>query len=221
MDVAKALDLSEASVKRLFAEQNFSLRRLEMICGLINLQISDLVELILKGQPQLEQLTVEQEREITNDPLLLLITVNMINGLNYQEITDKYNIELSNCIQKLAHLDRLKIIELLPRNRIKLLTGPNFSWIANGPIQKFYQTQLEREFFQSGFDGESEKLIVLNGLITKASNTEFQKKMQKLANSFNDLIKEDMPNNLSKKHGHTIVIATRQLQYRLFKKYLK
>jgi len=220
-DVAKALDLSEASVKRLFAEQSFTLQRLESIGQLIGLQISDLVEAMLKEQPQLVQLTEEQEKEIISDPLLLMITANVINGLSYEDIIKKYTIKTTDCIQKLARLDRLKIIELLPNNRIKLLIAPNFAWLPNGPIQKFYQTQLEQEFFQCRFDKETEKLIVLNGLLTKASNIEAQKLMQKLANSFNELIKEDMPQEYDKKNGVTAVFALRQWQYSLFEEYLK
>jgi len=220
-DVAKALELSEASVKRLFAEQSFTLQRLESISQLIGLQISDLVQLMLKEQPQLVQLTQEQEQKIISDPLLLMITANVINGLSYDDIIKKYTIKPTDCIQKLARLDRLKIIELLPNNRIKLLIAPNFTWIPNGPIQRFYQTQLEKEFFQCRFDKETEKLIVLNGLLTKASNIEAQKKMEKLANDFNELIKEDMPQQFDKKAGVTAVFALRQWQYSLFEEYLK
>ncbi len=220
-EVAKALDLSEASVKRLFSEQNFTLQRLEIVGQLIGLQLSDLIQLMLQNQPQLVQLTEEQEREIISDPLLLMITANVMNGLSYNDIIDKYNIKPTDCIQKLSRLDRLKIIELLPRNRIKLLIAPNFAWIPNGPIQHFYQDQLEREFFQCQFDKETEKLIVLNGLLTKASNAEVQKKMQQLANHFNELIKEDIPQDIDKKQGVTAVLALRQWQYSLFEPYLK
>lgn len=220
-DVAQILDLSEASVKRLFAEQSFTLQRLETVSQMLGLQISDLVQLMLKEQPQLVQLTEEQEKEIISDPLLLMITANVINGLSYDDIINKYNIKATDCIQKLARLDRLKIIELLPNNRIKLLIAPNFTWLPNGPIQRFYQAQLEQEFFQCRFDKETEKLIVLNGLLTKASNIEMQKRMQKLANSFNELIKEDMPLDYDKKGGVTAVFALRQWHYSLFEEYLK
>ena len=43
-DVAKELDLSEASVKRLFSERNFSLYRLEKTCTLIGIDMAELVD---------------------------------------------------------------------------------------------------------------------------------------------------------------------------------
>jgi DNA-binding Xre family transcriptional regulator len=42
-EVAKKLELSEASVKRLFAERSFTLTRLAQVCELLNLEFSDLV----------------------------------------------------------------------------------------------------------------------------------------------------------------------------------
>ena len=47
--VSEALELSETSVKRLFSEEAFSLKRLEKICELLHLDISDLVHLMEKN----------------------------------------------------------------------------------------------------------------------------------------------------------------------------
>ena len=63
-DVAVALGLTEASVKRLFAQQSFSLARLDQVCHLLDIEISDLVQLMNEQQQRLQQLTVEQEMEL-------------------------------------------------------------------------------------------------------------------------------------------------------------
>jgi DNA-binding Xre family transcriptional regulator len=39
-DVAQLLDLSEASVKRLFASQSFTLQRLEQLCDWLQIEFS-------------------------------------------------------------------------------------------------------------------------------------------------------------------------------------
>lgn len=220
-DLAKALELSEASVKRLFAEENFTLHRLECACRFIGLQLEELVALMSKDQPQLRQLSLDQETVIAEDVLLLLITVNVINGYTMADLLDDYAIDQHECIRKLAHLDRLKIIELLPGNRIKLLVSPNFQWRPNGPIQQFFLSHVQREFFTSKFEGEHEKLLVLNGILSKASNLEMQKKIQKLAREFNDLIQTDASLPLSEKFGTTMVMAMRHWQYELFNEYLR
>lgn len=218
-DLATALDLSEASVKRLFAEENFTLQRLDAACGFIGIQIEELVALMNKEQPQLKQLSEQQEKEVADDLLLLLVAVSVINGFTLAEILQQYDIKETECIRKLAHLDRLKIIELLPNNRIKLRVAPNFRWRSNGPIQQFFLKHVQREFFHSRFAGEEEKLLVLNGVLSKASNAELQRKMQKMARDFNELMQNDAALPLDERYGNTMVMAIRHWQYDMFSKY--
>ncbi|MDO6514335.1 helix-turn-helix transcriptional regulator [Neptuniibacter sp. 2_MG-2023] len=221
VDVANALELSEASVKRLFADKNFTLERLERICDMLNIELSELVQRMSKAQHQLIQLTREQEKEIANDLTLLLITVSVISGMSYDDIIYTYDIPETTCIQKLAQLDRLKIIDLLPNNRVKLLVAPNFHWLPNGPIQQFFQEKVEQDFFSSRFDKANEKLIVTNAILTDSSNARLQKKMERLAAEFNELMQEDHAAPSQQKNGTTMVLAIRQWQYSLFKKMSK
>lgn len=220
-DVAAALDLSEASVKRLFSEQNFTLQRLETISELAGLELSGLFQLMAKEQQRLTRLTREQEQEIASDLELLLVAVSVINGFSYTDIVTHYELDEHQCIRKLAQLDRLKIIELQPNNRVKLLVDPNFSWLPNGPIQQFFQQKVEQDFFRSRFDKQHEKLIVLNGVLTPQANLAMQKKMERIAEEFNSQIRDDAPLPMEQKHGNTMVLAIRQWQYSLFKNYRK
>lgn len=220
-NVAAQLGLSEASVKRLFAEESFTLQRLEDVCHMIGLEISELIQLMESEQRKIIQLSLEQEEQIAADLLLLMITACVINGYSYQDLIEQYDIKPTDCIQKLVALDRLKIIELLPNNRIKLLISHNFSWQPNGPIQRFFQEKIEQDFFSSKFDQAHEKLIVINGLLSKASNIEFQKKLQRLAQDFTELSQQDFSLPMEEKYGNSIVLAVRQWQYNLFEAYKK
>ncbi len=215
-DVATALSISEASVKRLFSEHSFSLQRLEVTCQLIGLQLSELILLMEKEQPQLYQLTEQQEREIIADPLLLLISISIVNGHTFDELCRHINITPVECIKKLAHLDRIKIIDLLPNNRIKLLIAPNFSWRPNGPIQQFFQQHIEKDFFRSTFNKNNEQLLVLNGELSETANRTFQKKMSKLAKEFNALMQEDSALPIEERHNTTVVLASRSWEFQLF-----
>ncbi len=220
-DVAKLLDLSEASVKRLFAEENFTLQRLEMVCESMGLELSDLIQAMVSDRNSVTQLSWDQEEMIVSDLLLLMITVCVINGYAYEDLLAQYEIDPHDCIQKLAALDRLKIIDLLPGNRIKLRVSPDFSWIKKGPIQQLFQSKIEKDFFNSQFDKDTESLIVLNGLLSTRGNLEFQKRMRRLAREFSELCNEDKSLTIDQRHGTSLVIAMRQWQYSLFKAYQK
>lgn len=218
-DVAVALGMSEASIKRLFIDHSFSLQRLEAICHLIGLQLSDLVLLMEKDQPQLDELSEAQEKDLVNDPLLLMIAIHVVNKHTFADLCEVINISDTECIRKLAQLDRLHIIELLPNNRIKLLISPNFRWRLNGPIQQFFQQHVENDFFRSTFKAGEEKLLVLNGSLSEFSNREIQKKIDKLAREFNELMQSDSSLPKEQKKNITVVLASRAWQFSLFDKF--
>ena len=151
-DVAVAIGLTEASVKRLFAQQSFSLARLDQVCQLLDIEVSDLIQLMNEQRQSSQQLTVEQEKELIGNMKLLIVAVSVLNRWTMDDILSWYTISEHECVRHLAKLDRLKIIELLPGNRIKLLVAPNFSWLENGPIQFFFQKKIGQEFFNTRFN---------------------------------------------------------------------
>lgn len=215
-DVAKHLNLAQASIKRLFSEENISLARLDQICQMMNLEISDLVKTMSEQQGQLQQLSIEQEQEITQDINLLLICVCVLNRWSMQEIMDHYNMPETEIIQKLAKLDKLKLIDLLPGNRIKLLVDSNFGWRESGPIQKFFQLIIGNEYFNSQFEHDDELLVVLNGMLSNQSNGEFQRKIKRLAREFELLNQDDANLPLNNRNGVTAVLAIRGWRFGLF-----
>lgn len=215
-DVARKLGLTEASVKRLFSERSFSLNRLDQVCQLLQIELSDLVRLMEENNTRITQLTEKQEMEIAGDITLLLVAICALNKWSMKEIVDHYAISENECVGYLARLDKLGIIDLLPGNRFKLLVAVNFRWLENGPIQRFFQTRVESDFFNSRFDKNTEKLRVLNGMLSNDSLDILKTKLEKLGVEFRDLNDSDTKLDLLERHGTTMVVALRQWEYGLF-----
>ena len=170
VDVGLHLGLSEASVKRLFYQKSFSLQRLDQVCQMMDIEISDLVQQMNEsGTGAISRLTLQQEQELVGDPELLLITVCVLNRWTLEQMLEDLDIPEPRCIKHLVRLDRLEMIELLPRNRVKLRVAPNFQWHENSPIQQFFLQKLQSDFFNSRFDQEQERLIVINGMLAASS----------------------------------------------------
>lgn len=219
-DVAKHLKLSEASVKRMFAQQTFTLNRLDAICQMMEIEISDLIQEANSATArQITELTIEQEKEIANNLELLLVTILVINHWSMDDILAIYDFTEAQCIQYLAKLDKLNIIELLPNNHIKIKVSSNFKWHKNGYIQRFYRETIEAEFFKSKFILEEEKLIVLNGMLSPESNIIFQRKLERLAREFDEMAKDDTSLPLDKRFGYTSVLAVRDWRFSVFDKF--
>ncbi len=217
-DVANHLKLSENSIKRLFSEKSFSIARLEKVSHMIDLEISDLVQIMIEQIHQIEMLSEQQEEEIANDIKLLLVTNCVLNRWSLEQIIENYQITQTECIQLLAKLDRLKIIELLPGNKVRVIVAKNFNWRPKGPIQKFFQTKVQSDFFKSDFQSQGEKLTFTSGLLSIGSNATLVKKMKRLVDDFNKLNDEDASLPFNERHGTSMVIAIRQWELERFQK---
>jgi DNA-binding Xre family transcriptional regulator len=220
-DVAKTLDLSEASVKRLFSECSFSLLRLDSICQMMPMEISDLIVMMNQrnSEAMLSSLSWQQEQDIADDTALLLVAVCVLNRWSTDELLEHYHLTEAQCIRYLIRLERLKLIELLPKNKIKLKISANFKWLEDGPIQQFFQQNLAADFLSGGFKRSHERLIVINGMLSDQAMAVFHRKLQQLAREFDELNTEDAALSLDQRHGSTVMLAMRDWQYGLFEQF--
>lgn len=217
VDVAQHLEVSEGTVKRLLAEgHQISLERLERICQLIGLEMAELFKLAASHNKGLESLTLEQEKHLIEDKALLLIAICVLNGYQFEQIIEQYTFCESELVQKLVQLDRLSIIDLLPGNKIRLQVSPTFQWQTGGPIQRFFQQQVQEAFFQSYFSAEDEKLSMATGLMSIPTNKKLQHKLQKVIDEFYQACQSDNSLEMSEKHGTSLVIALRRWTFPLF-----
>lgn len=219
--VAETLMLSEASVKRMFSSGQFTLDRVEAICALVDWDWVDLAEAAKSGEKKIDQLSDEQEAEIARDFELLMVAVSVINGFSFRDLVELHRMSETKCIQKLAQLDRLKLIELLPGNRIKLKISTNFRWNPLGPIQKYFLDVAAKQFFDTRFSGKEEKLVVVNAMLSDASHQLMQQKMDKLAAEMSLAMKNDADLPTKDKKGNTLVIALRHWQFEPFEAYAR
>jgi DNA-binding Xre family transcriptional regulator len=220
-DVARRLGMSEANVKRLFVSKRFTLERLEDICRLMQMELTDLFQLYQESRQRISQLTLEQEKELVQDTKLLLVAVSVRNHLTFDDILSNYKISQNECIRCLAKLDRLMIIDLLPNNRIKLRIDEDFHWIPHGPIENFFNKQIQQQFLKSGFSGELENRRFLFGLLSDSSTRVMTNKIQNLAKEFTDLHRQDAHLPLKKRHSIGFLLAMRPWELEVFKPLIK
>lgn len=217
-DVAHDLQLSMATVKRMFAEASFTLERLDQVCRLLSIDIADLVKMAEGHSRKLTELSEQQERELVADPRLLLVAYLVTNGYAFADITEHYHYSAPELIRELAKLDRLKLIELLPKNRIRLLIAPNFSWRKGGPIQRFFVDRLRDEFLHSEFNRAGEVWMVLSGMLSHASARKLADHARRMEREFKDLNAIDMHLPLEQRQQVSMIVAMRPWRPAVFQK---
>ena len=215
-DVARHLGVSLATVKRLFHRGDLTLSRLEQICDLAGLQLTELIENMAAEEPLVSELTRDQERELIANPKLLLVCYLLINRWELAQITEHFQVEPEESKKLLRRLRDLKLIELLPFDRIKVLTARNFRWHTDGPVQRYFLEQVQRDFFGARFDGVGEVLYLLAGLLSDGSRRQVERSLQRVAAQIDELSKGDAKLPRDEREPFGTVIALRSWEFSAF-----
>jgi transcriptional regulator with XRE-family HTH domain len=207
--VARGLNMSEANVKRMFSSHHFTLDRFEQVCQIAGLGLTELAREVDSEKNYISHLTLEQEREVVGNTRLFLVAVCALNHLSLEQMVATYDIPKSECIQHLLRLDRIKFLELMPNNRIRLKVTPTFSWLPNGPILQYFMQRAQHEYFRSRFDGPNEIIMVVNAMLSPASSARFVARLRKVANEFSELHNDDKHLRIGERRPASVVLALR------------
>lgn len=207
--LAEKLEISESSVKRIFAEESLSLQRLEQICAIINLDFSELVLMMNRDKPRISELTEEQEKVAAADIRLLGIAFLVVNGWSYESILQQYPISPADLVHYLLVLDKLRVIDLEPNNRIRLLISPNFSWRKHGPIQQALSKTVQKDFMEGNIESMGGQQHFVSGMLSASSRDEMFKHLDKLTLLFNELKRQDQSLPLNQRMGFSMATTLR------------
>ncbi len=215
--VAAGLEMSEASVKRMFSRRDFTLQRLEDVCRVAGVDFGELVHEVTVDEAGMTHLTVQQEEEIVSDPKLMLVALCAVGNWTLEQIVDTYDISQAECLRYLTRLDRRKIVELQPGNRIRPLISRTFSWLPDGPIQRYFRSRVEAEYLSSKFDRPGELFLFVSGMLSRASTAELIARMRRVVGDFRDLHSADRTLPLPERHGTSLLLAIRPWEPRAFR----
>ena len=215
--VAEKLSLSVASVKRIFSAGDLSLRRVDQICELLGMGLADLLAQA-RERPATDQLSLAQEQEIVADPKLFLIAWLVLNRAPLEDIVRSYKFSEREVMRMLFKLNQLKVIELQPGNRVRLLVSRHFSWRAGGPVQRYIHQKLLREFTSSHFAGSQEEFFFHGGEVSEAALSELKQALRNTARQCADIIERDRGPR-EHRHGAAFVLALRPWKYSGFNQF--
>jgi len=215
-DLASKLALSEASVKRVFAEETFTLQRLEKICAAIGMTMSELVKTSSSAAARSQFLSVDQEDLLASDAKLLACFYLLLNGHSSGEVIERLDLNERSLRSLLVKLDAVRLIELLPKLKARLRVGPVVTWRLDGPVHRLYERQVKAEFLQSEFQGACEALHFRSAELSDASAQILRRKLNQLVQEFADYAALDVNLPASEKHSVALLLALRPWVFSMF-----
>lgn len=154
-DLAKALNLSESSVKRILSNKSLSLDRLEEICRVADISFSEVVKSAnLEEANQAVTLSDEQEKALAENIRLLHYYMMLHEGKTPQKIEREYQIASAESKKYLFQLDRLNLIELHPRDKVKFKKQGFLNFRRDGPVGKALFEQTKSSYLNYDFRPE-------------------------------------------------------------------
>lgn len=185
--VAQQVGLSEASVKRLFAEQSFSLQKLEKFCAVLEIDFFELAKLARGALDSQDALSHAQEQVLADSPRLLAVFYLVYNHWQLADILARYQITEAEALSHLLQLTKLGIIDLLPNNLIRLRVSRGLSVRHDGPIRAQHGQHAMDDFLSVHFQEHGGYFRFEFRELSPASFEIFKRKLDRLAADFLEL----------------------------------
>jgi transcriptional regulator with XRE-family HTH domain len=210
--LARELRISEPSVKRMFSRGSFTLRRLEDIVGVLEMELHEVARMASRSAGPVE-LTLEQEQGLAKDEKLLSVFWLLLNGWNAARITDAFAISAPQLALACAQLERLRLIEWGPRERVRLRVAKDFRWRAGGPVKRAYGNRVMQEFLGGRFDAPLEMLRFETREMSRESAAVLRRRLERLVADFNELAELDGGLPARERIGVGMLVAGRPWEF--------
>ncbi len=208
-DVAAALGISHASVRRTFAQRSFTLARIDEICELAGVDFLALARMADEMRPAMPAtLTDAQEQALVDEPLALFCFHLALGGWTVERIEADYAIDQTQLIPALLKLERIGLIQLLPGNIIRLMTARSIGWRRGGPMRRFFDRRVKEEFLQYDFSAPGSIWEFEIGELSDASRALLERRLASLFREVRDLIARDAPLPPAAKTNVGLLIAS-------------
>jgi transcriptional regulator with XRE-family HTH domain len=216
-ELAEHLEMSESSIKRIFAKADMPLSRIDDVLRVLKMDFAELARKVADAQPLRRELTLEQEKAVVADRRLLLMAICCMSQWTYEQVVATYTFTDAECVKYLTQLDKIGIIELRPLNRYRLQLAKTFRWRPHGPVMAFFREHVVDDYFSGGFDGEGEMLMLVHGQVGKSLAASFMERLQRVGQDFAQQHLADQRLPPDQKRPYTLVVGMRSWLFAAFR----
>jgi transcriptional regulator with XRE-family HTH domain len=212
--VAEALGVSTVTVKRYFNTDRLTVGRMEEICALLDISLTELAD-VVKADDEGRQrgLTQYQEDALARDRMLATVRFLLSNGWTAQEIQAEYDLDEATLVSCLVQLERLKLIDLLPGNKVRLLTARDPDWRKGGPMRRIIDEMIKRDFMTLNFAEPDAPAAYQSAELSKSSIAQVEELVRHFVRTVRTL--RDADRHLPREHKEwtAVVVAMKRINW--------
>ncbi|WP_311269501.1 hypothetical protein [Sphingobium sp. WCS2017Hpa-17] len=213
-DIAEQLGVSVMTVKRYLNSERLPIEIIEDIGLCMGLSLLEIAEIAKAddGRDALD-LELQQEHALASDNALALMRLLLYSGMSVPDIMSEYAIDEPTVISLLTRLDRLKLIELLPGNRVRIRGTHHVEWRPGGPIRHTIEHNIRHHFVQMDFANTEQFFGYESVRLSKASMRQLEEHMRQLVRQVRILHRIDQGVRNDEKQWYTLLVAQRETNW--------
>jgi len=211
--LARALGLSEPSVKRMFSRGTFTLARLDEILRVLELDLYEVARMSRSADDGPRELTLEQEGALAKDERLLSVFWLVGNGWHFEDILGEFSISRPELTLAIGRLSRLRLVDWGAGEKLRLRVPKDFRWRAGGPVKKAYGRRVTQEFLQGRFDAPLELLRFESREMSAESAAVLKRRLERVVAEFNELAEIDAAAPAGRRRGTALLVACRPWEF--------
>lgn len=148
-EFARVLKTSVPTMKRWLRGEGLLFRDLSRMLEALNLRLSE-VSLLAEGEVRSSfTYSFAQEETLAREEGLLAFFDQLLKGKTPTQIARKHQLTEKSLVFYLSKLEKLKLIQWLPKNKVKILVSGEPNWNPGGPLSQKFRRQIVDEHLKN------------------------------------------------------------------------
>lgn len=192
-ELGTRLDLSEATIKRLFQDKDCKLSRLLEICDELDISITDAIDKARRPRQNNNTLPESVEIRLAGNPDLFNFLVLILDDVPVSEIKQYYNLDQADIVLYARDLQNLGLIEQEIDGQIKLKNSEPVKFSHLGPLHRMIR-QKNLDFLKDIMDrreNNNDIIIAVSRKMQKETAQLIREELADLRNRIHTLTAQD------------------------------
>lgn len=197
-EFARMIGVSIPTLSRWLRGEGLLFQDLNLMVEKLGIRLSELAMLAEGDVSNKFTYSAEQEAVFVNTDGLLAFFDQLLNGKTASHIAKSFKLTEKSINFYLSKLDKLKLIEWLPNNKVKILVNGEPSWIVGGPLSQKLRKQIIDEHIHHYLNSREQLKIGIYSL-SSDSYKKINDKYQELIDSVRMMEIKDSNSGVAKK----------------------
>jgi len=150
LKLAEEFGVASATMKRWLHGRGLSFQTLERLCRFADITIADLAQESHVAERERNQLTLAQEKALTEDSGLSTVFFLIVNDWPPSEATEYFNIPPDDVERHVKRLERLALVDRRPGGRVRARLDPAYVW-RRAPMRRHFDRVMKPYFLSMDF----------------------------------------------------------------------